>query len=158
MKYCRKCDIWKQFIEFGKDKNRPDGLKLSCKVCRNKENKERRNKNPEKHRKINLAYARSEHGKHLQRINSLRRKFWPHLTNEQAEAEYDKLLVKQKHSCGLCKKSQIEFKIRFAVDHCHKTSKVRGLLCNKCNRFEVGRHTLQTAIDMVEYLKDVEES
>ena len=54
-------------------------------------------------------------------------------------AEYDSMLEKQKGVCQIC--SQPETKVdhrtklprRLAVDHCHKTGKVRGLLCSDCN-------------------------
>ena len=46
---------------------------------------------------------------------------------------YDTMFEKQKGCCGVCKKHQTEFKQRLAVDHCHKTGKVRKLLCSECN-------------------------
>lgn len=155
MKKCSSCTNYKSLIEFGKDKNKSDGFKLSCKKCRNEENKIRRDANPEKHRAINLAYARSETGKYKQWSNSLRRKFWPHLLPDEAVGEYNRLLDKQGHKCGLCKKPKEIFKMRLAVDHCHVTLAVRGLLCNICNRFEVGRHTLETAKALIAYLEGV---
>lgn len=45
--------------------------------------------------------------------------------------EYSILLEKQKGVCFICGKRQ---KKSLAVDHCHKTGKIRGLLCDRCNR------------------------
>ena len=44
--------------------------------------------------------------------------------------KYQELLVEQGHKCKLCGKMQTK---RLAVDHCHSTGKVRGLLCTTCN-------------------------
>ncbi len=47
--------------------------------------------------------------------------------------DYNSLFKKQKGCCAICGKHQSEFKIKFCVDHDHKTGKVRGLLCKYCN-------------------------
>lgn len=53
--------------------------------------------------------------------------------------EYNKMLEKQQGVCVICKESEkIIDKFtgkakRLAVDHCHKTNIVRGLLCQPCN-------------------------
>ena len=48
-----------------------------------------------------------------------------------SETEYLLLLSKQGGKCSICKTgSPIP---GFVVDHCHRTDKVRGLLCPKCN-------------------------
>lgn len=46
--------------------------------------------------------------------------------------QYDAMLARQKGKCGLCGKKPKPDK-RLAVDHCHRTGKVRGLLCHCCN-------------------------
>lgn len=51
------------------------------------------------------------------------------LTNE----DYNQMFDNQGGNCAICGKHQSEFKKSLAVDHCHTTSKVRGLLCNNCN-------------------------
>lgn len=84
------------------------------------------------------------------------RKYWPELTEKQAEKERQKLSDKQEGKCGVCQKHETSFKIRLSVDHNHKTGQVRGLLCYRCNKFVVGRHTLESARRVVEYL-EVEE-
>ena len=51
------------------------------------------------------------------------------------EADYRFMLEFQNNSCAICKTITPTGKWKvFAVDHCHKTGKVRGLLCNECNR------------------------
>ena len=48
-------------------------------------------------------------------------------------AEYEKMLTEQKGLCAICGKAEAENK-RLAVDHCHRTGKIRSLLCGKCNK------------------------
>ena len=51
--------------------------------------------------------------------------------------EYNKLLSKQNNKCAICNidnNGKYRNKARaFAVDHCHSTNKIRGLLCSDCN-------------------------
>jgi len=47
--------------------------------------------------------------------------------------DYNRLFAEQKGLCLGCYKHQSQLKGRLAVDHCHKTGKVRGLLCTQCN-------------------------
>lgn len=54
--------------------------------------------------------------------------------------QYNEMLEKQEHSCGLCGRHESEFKTRLAVDHNHVTGEIRGLLCSYCNHRVVGRH------------------
>ncbi len=46
--------------------------------------------------------------------------------------EYDTLLRSQNGVCAICSREPVDGQ-RLAVDHDHKTGKVRGLLCFKCN-------------------------
>lgn len=46
-------------------------------------------------------------------------------------AEYNRLLEVQKGLCRICRKAPERRAL--AVDHDHKTDRVRGLLCTKCN-------------------------
>jgi hypothetical protein len=68
--------------------------------------------------------------------------------------EYYKILNEQNNQCAICKKSSTDLKYMLAVDHCHKTGKVRGLLCSHCNtglgQFKDDPNLLQLAIN---YLK-----
>lgn len=62
---------------------------------------------------------------------------------------YNELYKKQNKVCAICKTH--ETKNRLHVDHCHKTGKVRGLLCGRCNTalgsFQDNLKWLQAAID-----------
>lgn len=52
---------------------------------------------------------------------------------------YNDLLKKQKNKCGICKKEESFVNchtgkiIALALDHCHKTGQIRGILCRNCN-------------------------
>ena len=74
---------------------------------------------------------------------------------------YNDLLIEQNHACAICKNPETITngvkslnKKRLAIDHCHKTMKIRGLLCHKCNvslgALNDSIEILQSAID---YLK-----
>lgn len=50
--------------------------------------------------------------------------------------QYNTMLELQHGKCAICRSGQNlhgDRPIRMAVDHCHNTGRVRGLLCNKCN-------------------------
>jgi Autographiviridae endonuclease VII len=69
------------------------------------------------------------------------------------QEEYLKLLISQEHKCKICFKEPKIGK-RLVVDHCHKTGKVRGLLCNNCNA-AIGYvcESLTTLENCIKYLK-----
>lgn len=46
--------------------------------------------------------------------------------------DYQNLLILQDSRCGICNDYETIGRT-FAVDHCHKTGSVRGLLCFNCN-------------------------
>jgi hypothetical protein len=74
--------------------------------------------------------------------------------------EYNSLKTQQNNRCAICDKEESSIhkktgKIKdLAVDHCHKTGKIRGLLCWQCNtslgKFEDSIELLTNAIN---YLK-----
>ena len=80
-------------------------------------------RHPEKKRKINERYWANN--PNARRRMALARKF--NLTIEQ----YETMSKRQKHRCAICGKE--EKNKYLAVDHCHETGRVRGLLCGPCN-------------------------
>lgn len=48
-------------------------------------------------------------------------------------AQYLELLQTQNGKCAICGTSSTGKRKAFHVDHCHKTGKIRGLLCGNCN-------------------------
>lgn len=75
-------------------------------------------------------------------------------------SEYDELLKKQHYVCAICKnpervkEARTGVVRRLAVDHCHKTNKVRGLLCSTCN-IAIGlmKDDLNLILNIIAYLK-----
>lgn len=50
-------------------------------------------------------------------------------------ADYNAMLKKQNGLCAICSSSPpYHHKKRLNIDHCHTTGRVRGLLCDACNR------------------------
>ena len=76
--------------------------------------------------------------------------------------EYNQILAQQNNCCAICKLTTdfIDYRtgkqVALAVDHCHKTDKIRGILCSQCNRalglFKDSIYNLKNAIT---YLKDI---
>ena len=69
--------------------------------------------------------------------------------------EYDKMLKEQSGMCKICKTDKPKHRGRFVVDHDHKTGKVRGLLCDGCNK-GLGhfRDNIVFMNEAIKYIKD----
>ena len=109
-KKCCHCNINKSTNEFGKNKRTKDGLQSFCKECRT--DRERRYWKSD-------STVRSHKNARLKRMYGI------------SIEQYEDMLEKQKGVCYLC--GEIPKSKGLAVDHCHKTGKVRGLLCINCN-------------------------
>lgn len=59
--------------------------------------------------------------------------------------QYRQMEKEQNHVCKICE-SKCKTGRELSVDHCHKTGKVRGLLCGTCN------YMLGSALDRVDLL------
>lgn len=72
-------------------------------------------------------------------LQRLRYEFGLGTNNKETYLAYIRMQVNQDWVCAICKKPEIKKdpqngKItRLAVDHCHDTLKIRGLLCFQCN-------------------------
>lgn len=50
------------------------------------------------------------------------------------DADYLTLLERQEHRCGICRRPLAALAPgEIHIDHCHKTGRVRGILCKRCN-------------------------
>ena len=62
--------------------------------------------------------------------------------------DYERLLKLQNGVCKICKKFKLQSnKNHMAIDHCHKSGKIRGILCGDCNK------SLGGFFDNINYLK-----
>jgi hypothetical protein len=123
---------------------------MDCKRKKIKDiaNRKWRNENKEKVANYQRKYRKQNPQKYI----NLRLKWTYGISIE----EYNEMFLKQNGLCAICKRTDIEQK-RLAVDHCHKTGKIRELLCSKCNKglghFDDNLIYLKEA---VEYLKKYE--
>jgi len=69
--------------------------------------------------------------------------------------QYEVMLEQQKGCCKICKTPQNELKRNLAVDHCHNTGQIRGLLCHKCNTL-IGsaKESKEILLKVIEYLSN----
>jgi hypothetical protein len=102
-KQCTKCGEHKLFSEFNSRSTGKYGLDSRCKACYK-------------------AYADS-----VARSKSLGR-------YGMTEADYDTMLTEQGGGCAICGGTTMPPHQKYlAVDHCHDSMLVRGLLCSGCN-------------------------
>lgn len=133
-KTCLKCKLEKSASEFTKNKSGRHGLYSHCRDCKNESWRVHYKKN---------------------RTDILERSKWAQLKYyyQISKEDYIKLLAKQNGVCAVCHQTQ-RYKKSLAVDHCHKTNMVRGLLCDSCNRgigfFEDNIERLSGAIKYLE--------
>ena len=111
-KVCRRCGETKGVDHFTKDAKRKDGLQSWCRECK----------------AIMLReYRASDKGRAAIRKTKLKGLYGID------ETAYNEMLAKQGGVCAICGMKETVGGRRLAVDHCHSTGAVRGLLCNACN-------------------------
>ena len=120
MKRCRKCKLEKEDSDFSRARRERDGLQRRCKAC----DRAWRDANRPKLTAYKTNWARSNRTK--QRAYARAAKYG--ITN----AEFLSMFTKQHGVCAICRKPNSGGR-QLAVDHCHTTGRVRGLLCTRCN-------------------------
>jgi hypothetical protein len=123
MRICGKCQVALEESCFAKDGSRKDGLQLWCRKCHSDYAK-----TPEQKKRWSERAGRDwSSGKTR---NSRYQKLFG-ITLE----DYVLMFAEQKGCCKLCGRSDTgrKYAKHLCVDHCHKTGRVRGLLCNRCN-------------------------
>lgn len=118
-KCCTVCKEWKPLESFMSDKRTTSGKSSRCSTCHYKINRSR------------LAIDKDfrDNVNRLNRISKIKNKYG------LSQESYNNLIINQNNKCAIC---SIEFnsiskKTKIAIDHCHKTDSIRGLLCSRCN-------------------------
>lgn len=111
LKRCSKCREEKPRNAFGKKSYNKDGLNHYCRECE-RERSKRTYANPETKENKKWYQIKKLYG----------------LTKEQ----YLTKLELQGGKCMICE-NDLAIDRKTHVDHCHKTGKVRDILCNDCN-------------------------
>lgn len=146
MKRCCKCNELKDESEFYKDKSRSDGLTSRCRTCKYIKS----DSNWEMEKKLRKLAI--ECGKNICSACGKLKPLEDFYKDEYrckeccikrsathgrldktgwTDAEYVLAFIEQEGKCAICKKEQEEKSL--AADHCHRTGKKRGLLCDSCN-------------------------
>jgi hypothetical protein len=140
-KLCRRCDKVKPLSDFGTHKRSKGGKRSCCKICARKWDEKYEN---------NLRAS----GKHKMWRRRKRLRDHYGITLEEYEA------IEKAHGgiCAICGKPETtrdKYGLkRLAIDHCHITNKIRGLLCYHCNtglgHFRDNPQSLQNAISYLQ--------
>ncbi len=153
MKTCRKCNENKALDEFGSFKSKGKIYKRGdCKACARKYANDWRNSSEEMKARRRAAVKASAERHPDVIIRSRRRKAWKRLgiDPDAAEAYY----LAHKGQCEICGKSNPNPERALAVDHCHTTGKIRGMLCGNCNS-GIGffKEDIEVMLKAIAYLK-----
>lgn len=108
MKICSKCLVSKELSEFHRSCNTQDRLHTVCKPCR-----------------VSYVYGKQKEDRIAFEDTRMKRIYGVSFE------EYERLFTKQNRVCAICHKSQK--RNRLHLDHCHKSGRIRGLLCVPCN-------------------------
>lgn len=104
---CYICGVDKPLSEFHRDRNRKTGHSVYCKPCAIKKSREWWHSDPERRKDVN------------------RRKFG------LRSGEFAAMNAAQNGLCGCC--GELPGQKGLQVDHCHRSGRVRALLCGPCN-------------------------
>jgi hypothetical protein len=125
---CSKCKAVKPVAEFHRYNDPTAAINgwryhTRCKSCSNaaaqqygQDNRPRRNDRLKRWRKSNPDAARAKDQRARVRAYGIE------------PADVERMTAEQDGKCALCRRKK-----RLVIDHCHRTGRVRGLLCHQCN-------------------------
>lgn len=129
-KICSHCEKEKSLKDFKKNKDGKLGRYSLCKDCQSNRDKTR--------------YTNGDsYAVRLKKLYGL------------SSDEYEQLYLEAEGKCQSCGVKEVELSRRLAVDHCHNSGIVRGLLCGKCNT-ALGQldDNLEKIASLYSYLKE----
>ena len=126
---------------------------IVCIECENLRKNKWQLENPKRSKELASVWYKTEKGIISRRKKQLKKY---DLTIDQ----YNSMLKSQNNVCAICMKEEIvisglakKFK-NMAVDHDHKTGKIRGILCHNCNRALGHFHDSETKmISAIKYIR-----
>ena len=141
LKRCGKCKQHLPVNQFSKTTQTKDKLYCYCKACTSEAARlahSRLKADPVRY----AAYLAKERDRHLKRKFGI------------SSTDYDSMLASQGGGCAICGATECSSGAALAVDHCHRTGKVRGILCRDCNttlgKFNDDRNRFLKAIDYLD--------
>ena len=148
-KRCSTCTEVKPASEFHKSSKTSDGLYTYCKSCSRdrtrawyQNNKDRAKAHYTNYRATNPRIREAAVEWRLVNVAKVK----GYVVKQKLKKfgllieDYNTMLLNQGGVCAICRNPETLVDIRtgvtraLSVDHCHLTGRVRGLLCNRCNR------------------------
>lgn len=144
-KTCTRCKQDKPLSEYNKTQRNKSGLEAHCRDCSVEHQAQWRKDNPDKGKEYNDRwvsrnpdYKQNERfGVEYKRSDYVKRGWNYNLVTKYGitSDEFYAMLESQGGGCAICgcQNSGAVGRV-MSVDHCHKTGKVRGILCHPCNK------------------------
>jgi len=155
-KTCTKCHEMKSLDDFYRNKRGRYGRQSQCKTCCDVVHQQWVKNNPQKIAQHQATYNKTHSEKVKTKTSSWiknnpesykkRKNAWKAKNPDKVKSaalksdyginlnDFNLLLSQQNNSCAICTTHKDNLTKNLCVDHSHKTGKIRGLLCSKCNR------------------------
>lgn len=132
--------------------SRRDGYQTYCRACHNAMQREKYRVDPEAKLKRQIRERKRKSLNPLAKKDSELKRLYGISIDD-----YLNIMQNQNSVCKICRQ-ECKTKYSLSVDHNHETGKVRGLLCNRCNRaigmFEDNPDLLRKAANYIEDYQD----
>jgi hypothetical protein len=142
---CSACGNEKPEVEFYVNNWNARGRGYRCKPCQSEYNIRWQQGNRKERASYMRRFNKTASGKACLKVRRLKK-------YDLSDGEFAELVEAQGGKCWICKAPGGE---ALCVDHNHKTGKVRGLLCQDCNRMlGCARDNVDVLNKAIDYLKE----